>query len=112
MKKIKHLLLFFALLSVLFAVCSCKSSNKDKNNGGTEAKKNLIYSSDTQLSLIFADGNVSELAIADFYTRGKLGKESQSNGGTYFGKPNGGTDWYFTKKITDNWYYFELHQID
>ena len=67
MKKIKHLLLFFALLSVLFAVCSCKASNKDKNNGGTEAKKNLIYSSDTQLSLIFADGNVSELAIADFY---------------------------------------------
>ena len=53
-----------------------------------------------------------EIAIADFYTRGKLGKESQSNGGTYFGKPNGGTDWYFTKKITDNWYYFELHQID
>ena len=33
----------------------------------------------------------------------------EADGDTYFGKPNSGTDWYFTKKITDNWYYFELH---
>lgn len=29
--------------------------------------------------------------------------------GTYFGKPNNGTDWCFVKQITNNWYYYELH---
>ena len=34
---------------------------------------------------------------------------SESRGGTFFGKPNNGTDWCFVKEITDHWYYYELH---
>lgn len=34
---------------------------------------------------------------------------SMDNEGYYWGKPNNGTDWYYTRKITDNWYYYELH---
>jgi hypothetical protein len=29
--------------------------------------------------------------------------------GTYFGKPNNGTDWCFAKQTINNWYYYELH---
>ena len=32
-----------------------------------------------------------------------------ADGGEYFGRPNNGTDWCFVKKITDCWYYYELH---
>lgn len=35
--------------------------------------------------------------------------EYEADGGTYFGKPNNGTDWCFIKEITDKWYYYELH---
>ena len=33
----------------------------------------------------------------------------EGDGGAYFGKPNNGTDWCFIKKISDKWYYYELH---
>lgn len=33
----------------------------------------------------------------------------QGDEGFYWGKPNNGTDWYYTRKITDNWYYYEVH---
>ena len=29
--------------------------------------------------------------------------------GVYFGSPNNGTDWCYIKRISDNWYYYELH---
>ncbi len=51
----------------------------------------------------------NEIAVPDFYTDDNLGKEFEDDGGTYIGKPNNGTDWCFVKKITDNWYYYELH---
>ncbi len=51
----------------------------------------------------------NEIAVPDFYTDDNLGEEFEKDGGTYIGKPNNGTDWCFVKKITDNWYYYELH---
>ena len=47
--------------------------------------------------------------IPDFYSGGNLGERYEADGGTYFGKPNNGNDWCFIKKITDEWYYYELH---
>lgn len=51
----------------------------------------------------------NEIAIPDYYSGGNLGEKCEADGGTYFGKPNNGTDWCFIKKITDNWFYYELH---
>ena len=51
----------------------------------------------------------NEIAIPDYYTGGNLGEKYEADDGTYFGKPNNGTDWCFIKKITDNWFYYELH---
>lgn len=51
----------------------------------------------------------NEVAVPDYYSGGNLGEKSEADGGTYFGKPNNGTDWCFIKKITDNWFYYELH---
>lgn len=51
----------------------------------------------------------NEIAVPDFYSGGNLGEKYEADGGTYFGKPNNGTDWCFIKKITDNWFYYELH---
>ena len=53
------------------------------------------------------------ILLPDFYLGNDIDKikndKYESDGGTYFGKPNNGTDWCFIKKITDNWYYYELH---
>ena len=51
----------------------------------------------------------NEVTVPDYYSGGNLGEKHESDGGTYFGKPNNGTDWCFVKKIIDNWYYYELH---
>ena len=51
----------------------------------------------------------NEIVVPNFYGGNNLGKRYEADGGTYFGKPNTGTDWCFIKKITDNWYYYELH---
>ena len=51
----------------------------------------------------------NEILTPDFYTGENLGKAETKDGGTYFGKPNNGTDWCFVKQITDNWFYYELH---
>lgn len=51
----------------------------------------------------------NEIAVPDFYSGGDLGERYEADGGTYFGKPNNGTDWCFVKKIADNWFYYELH---
>lgn len=51
----------------------------------------------------------NEISVPDFYLGDNLGEQYELDGGTYFGKPNSGTDWCFIKKITDNWYYYELH---
>ena len=49
------------------------------------------------------------ITVPDFYSGKNLGKRYEADSGTYFGKPNDGTDWCFIKKITDKWYYYELH---
>ena len=51
----------------------------------------------------------NDIEVPDFYAGGNLGERYEEDGGTYFGKPNNGTDWCFIKKITDKWYYYELH---
>ena len=51
----------------------------------------------------------NDIEVPDFYSSGNLGERYEADGGTYFGKPNNGTDWCFIKKITDKWYYYELH---
>ena len=51
----------------------------------------------------------NDIEVSDFYSGGNLGERYEADGGTYFGKPNNGTDWCFIKKITDKWYYYELH---
>ncbi len=54
-----------------------------------------------------------EIMLPDFYCGNDYYiikyKRHEANGGTYFGKPNNGTDWCFIKKITNHWYYYELH---
>ena len=56
---------------------------------------------------------LDELLLPDFYTGNDLETISsnpyEEDDGVYFGKPNNGTDWCFIKKISDNWYYYELH---
>ena len=51
----------------------------------------------------------NDIEVPDFYLGGNLGERYEADAGTYFGKPNNGTDWCFIKKITDKWYYYELH---
>ena len=51
----------------------------------------------------------NEIVVPDFYSDDNLGEKYKADGGTYFGKPNNGTDWCYIKKIADNWYYYELH---
>ena len=51
----------------------------------------------------------NEIAVPDYYSGGNLGEKYEADDGTYFGKPNNGTDWCFIKKIADNWFYYELH---
>ena len=51
----------------------------------------------------------NEVVVPDYYSDDNMGERYEADGGTYFGKPNDGTDWCFVKKITDKWYYYELH---
>jgi len=51
----------------------------------------------------------NEIVVPDFYSGNELETQSEADGGTYLGEPNSGTDWCFIKKITENWYYYELH---
>ena len=51
----------------------------------------------------------NEIAVPDYYRDDNLGEKYEADNGTYFGKPNNGTDWCFVREITDNWYYYELH---
>ena len=73
MKKIKHFLLIFTIISVLLGLCACKLFKKDKNNDknegtvSTEEVENLIYGKDTELSLIVTNSDIDEIVIADFY---------------------------------------------
>ena len=55
----------------------------------------------------------NELLLPDFYSGNDLEKirsnMHEDDDGVYFGSPNNGTDWCYIKRISDNWYYYELH---
>lgn len=51
----------------------------------------------------------NEVAVPDYYSGNNLGEQFEADDGTYFGKPNDGTDWCYIKPITGHWYYYELH---
>ncbi len=51
----------------------------------------------------------NEVLVPDFYSGSGPGKAETKDGGTYFGRPNDGTDWCFVRQIKDRWFYFELH---
>ena len=51
----------------------------------------------------------NEVTVPDFYMSDNLGEKYEDDGGTYFGKPNSGTDWCFIKQLSDKWFYYELH---
>ena len=53
----------------------------------------------------------NDIEVPDFYSGGNLGEKYEADDGTYFGKPNNGTDWCFIKRITDKWYYYKLHWV-
>ncbi|MBQ8782310.1 MAG: hypothetical protein IJZ57_00860 [Clostridia bacterium] len=55
----------------------------------------------------------NEFIIPDFYKGNDFdtikNDTHEAEDGIYFGKPNNGTDWCYIKKITNHWYYYELH---
>ena len=52
----------------------------------------------------------NEPLIPGFYCGTDLNDEYKTKGdGYYFGEPNDGTDWCYVEKITNNWFYYELH---
>jgi hypothetical protein len=125
MKKIA--LIFFAILvMVLLVACTGMSISTKrydeisdfvlKNKDTILSKKEIEFFDyeTTGLSIggvyygyYYTENN--EVLVPDFYSGDNLGERYEDNGGTYFGKPNNGTDWCFVKEITHNWYYYELH---
>ena len=128
----KRLLNILMLCFIVFSLSACRGmsvSNKmydeiskyvaENMDSFSTAEKNEFYDyKTTGLSVggvyygyYYSSGN--ELLLPDFYDGNDLGKIQndihEDDGGVYFGKPNNGTDWCFVKKISDNWYYYELH---
>ena len=128
----KRLLCLLILFSLIFSLSACEGmsvSNKmyneiskhvtDNMNSFNPTEENEFYNYEaTGLSIggvyygyYFSAEN--EIVLPDFYCGNDLGIISndmhEDDGGVYFGKPNNGTDWCFIKKISDNWYYYELH---
>lgn len=128
----KKLLCTLILISLVFTLTACDGISTTKKmydeiskyvtenmNLFSPTEKNEFYDyKTTRLSI----GGVyygyyysfeSEWLLPDFYDGNDLDKIQNDvyndDGGVYFGKPNNGTDWCFIKKISDNWYYYELH---
>ena len=122
------LVVLFLILS-LSACCGTSVSNKmyseiseyvtENIDSFSPTKENEFYDyTTTGLSIggvyygyyFSAENNIS---LPDFYCGNDLEKIQndmcEDDGGVYIGKPNNGTDWCFIKKISDNWYYYELH---
>lgn len=125
----KKALSILSILLIVLSLSACgvsfsKSNYKEISSYVLENKDVIPHKSETEFYIhetvgispntvyygYYFSGN-NEVAFADFYEHDNLGAEIyESDGGTYFGKPSTANDWYFTKKITDNWFYFELHQ--
>ncbi len=117
----------FVVLILLFTLTSCGMSiSKDKYQEISDyVKENneiIAYTNENQfydyettgLSIggvyygyYYSENN--EILVPDFYTGGNLGEAYEADNGNYIGKPNNGTDWCYIRKITDKWYYYELH---
>ena len=92
-------------ISANYAENSAYFSSEDDSFVVYEAKG--AFDGSTYYGYYYSSNN--EILIPDFYMADNLGEKSEADGGTYFGKPNNGTDWCFVKQITDQWYYYELH---
>ena len=128
----KRFISVFALMLLLFSFTSCEGVSVStkrydeisnyvlENIDALSPEKNVEffdYESKgfsigaTYYGYYYAVNN--DILLPDFYSGNDIDKikndKYESDGGTYFGKPNNGTDWCFIKKITDKWYYYELH---
>ena len=129
MKRLFCLVVIFFLIASLTACSGMSASNKmyneiskyvtDNMNSFNPTEENEFYDYEaTGLSI----GGVyygyyysaeNEILLPEFYVGNDFeiiqNDVQEDDGGFYFGKPNNGTDWCFVKKISDNWYYYELH---
>lgn len=76
MKNWKKILLLLLAVMLAFGIFGCKRSGKTDTNDGpgtnsdnsqTSEKENLIYNSDTKISLIIGDHSLSDVAVSDIY---------------------------------------------
>ena len=129
MKKIFCLLSLCAIFVFLSACSGMSVSNKMYNRISDYVGENMDTFSPTEeiefydyKTTGFSIGGVyygyyysveNKFLIPDFYCGNDLEKIKndirEDDGGVYYGKQNNGTDWCFIKKISDNWYYYELH---
>ena len=129
MKRLFCILLVVSLVVSLSACAGMSVSNKmynkiskyvtDNMNSLNPTEENEFYDyKATGLSIGgvyygFYYSAKNEILLPDFYCGNDIEKIKydvrEDYDGVYFGKPNNGTDWCFVKKISDNWYYYELH---
>ena len=128
----KKIILFLLVITILLSITACSGmsiSNKMYNEISEYVTKNIDSFSPTKENEFYdykttglniggvyygyyfsAENNI---LLPDFYCGNDLEKIEndmcEDDGGVYFGKTNNGTDWCFIKKISDNWYYYELH---
>ena len=129
MKRLWSLLIFCLVILCLSSCSEISVSNKMYNDISEHVSKNMDTFSPTEENVFYdykttglGVGGVyygyyyaskNELLLPDFYDGNDLEKIQndmhEEHGGMYFGKPNNGTDWCFIRKISENWYYYELH---
>ena len=128
----KRLIVIFMIFTVLLSFSACKGmsvSNEMYNEiSDYVLQNNHIVSTDTETEFFEYETNGlsiggvyygyyytagNEILLPDFYSGNDIdiirNDKSEADGGTYFGKPNNGTDWCYVKQIADRWYYYELH---
>ncbi len=126
----KKLLSLFILCSLVLSLSSCRSVSSKMYNEISDyvtenlhtlspAGKNQFYNyKTTGLSIGgvyygYYYSSENKFLLPDFYSGTDFVKIQndmhKDNGGVFFGRPNNGTDWCFIKKISENWFYYELH---
>lgn len=128
MKRRKLILLLIVCFMLIFIMIACEGTSISEKRYGKISNYVLenieTLSSDKEIEFFDFEttglcvGGVyygyyytedNEIAVPDYYSGSDLGDRFEDDGGTYFGRPNNGTDWCFIKKITDHWFYYELH---
>ena len=120
----------FCLLTIILILCvsSCgKGFSKSKyeevskyvneNKGNVEAYTDIEYYNYEVVTKGFEN-----ITYGYYYTKndeihscqqGQMSLPTEyteiDDGGYYFGEVSENSDWSFIRKITDNWYYFEVH---